>query len=82
MRGAAVVSGDEDHVGMGLADPGRDRPDTDRTDELDVDAGVLVRVLEVVDELGEVLDGVDVVVRRRRDQSHPRRRMRVRAIHG
>ncbi len=73
--GAAVVPGDEHHVGMGLADPGRDRPDTDRTDELDVDAGVLVRVLEVVDELGEVLDGVDVVVRRRRDQSHPRRRM-------
>ena len=31
--------------------------------------------LEVVDELRQVLDGVDVVVRRRRDEAHARRRV-------
>ena len=39
------------------------------------DAGVGVGVLEVVDQLGQVLDGVDVVVRRRADQAHARRRV-------
>jgi hypothetical protein len=33
-----------------------------------VDARAVVGVLEVVDQLGEVLDRVDVVVRRRRDE--------------
>src|SRR6202022_3875235 len=28
-------------------------------------------LLQVVDELGEVLDGIDVVVGRRRDEAHP-----------
>jgi hypothetical protein len=41
-----------------------------------------VGVLQVVDELREVLDRVDVVVRRRRDQPHARRRVRTFAIHG
>ncbi len=31
--------------------------------------------LQVVDELRQVLDGVDVVVRRRRDEAHARRRV-------
>src|SRR5215472_3474138 len=38
-------------------------------DELDVDPGGRVGVLQVVDELGEILDRVDVVVRRWRDQA-------------
>src|SRR5712675_815720 len=67
--GAAVVARDEDDVGVRLGHAGRDGPDTDRADELDVDAGVLVGVLQVVDKLGEVLDRIDVVVRRRRDQT-------------
>ena len=54
---------------MRLGDAGGDRADADLGDQLDVDAGARVGVLQVVDELGEVLDGVDVVVRRRRDQA-------------
>ena len=34
-----------------------------------------LRVLQVVDQLGQVLDGVDVVVRRRRDQADAGRRV-------
>ncbi len=57
------------HVGMGLGDACGDGADADLGDELDADARVLVRVLEVVDQLGEIFDRVDVVVRRRGDQT-------------
>ena len=73
--GAAVVAGDQHDVGVRLGDTGRDRADTDAADELDVDAGVGVGVLQVVDELGQILDRVDVVVRRRGDQPDAGRRV-------
>ena len=66
--GAAVVAGDQHDVGLGLGHAGGHRPDADLGDQLHVDAGVAVRVLEVVDQLRQVLDRVDVVVRWRRDQ--------------
>ena len=71
--GAAVVAGDQHDVGVRLGDAGRDRADADLGDQLHVDAGRRVGVLEVVDQLGEVLDRVDVVVRRRADQADARR---------
>jgi hypothetical protein len=37
--------------------------------------GLRVGTLEVVDELGQVLDGVDVVVGRRGDEAHSRHRV-------
>ena len=66
-RGArsAVVAADEDDVRVRLGHAGRDRPDPGLGDELHADPGLRVRVLQVVDQLGEILDGVDVVVRRR-----------------
>ena len=73
--GAAVVTGDEDDIRVSLGDAGRDRADADFGDELDADARVDVRVLEVVDELREILNRVDVVVRRRRDEADTRRRV-------
>lgn len=76
-RGArtAVVAGDEDDVRVGLGDTGGDRADADLGDQLHVDAGDRVGVLEVVDQLSQVLDGVDVVVRRRRDEADAGRRV-------
>ncbi len=68
-----VVARDEDHVGVRLADAGSDRADSYLRDQLDVDPRLVVGVLQVVDQLGEVLDGVDVVVRRRRDEADARR---------
>ena len=68
--GAAVMTGDQHHVGVRLGDAGGDGPDPQLRHQLHADAGVPVRVLQVVDQLLEILDGVDVVVRRRRDQSH------------
>ncbi len=60
--GTAVVAGDQHHVRLGLADTCGDRADPDLSDQLHVDAGLRVGALEVVDQLLEILDGVDVVV--------------------
>ena len=50
---AAVVAADEDDVGLRLGHAGGDGAHTNLGDELDADAGARVRVLQVVDELGE-----------------------------
>ena len=60
---------------VALDDAGRHDADAVLGDELDADARARVGALEIVDELRQVLDGVDVVVRRRRDQAHARRRV-------
>ena len=73
--GAAVVPRDGHVVRAALGDPGRHRPDPHLGDQLHADPGLGVDVLEIVYELGEVLDRVDVVVRRRGDEAHPRRRV-------
>ena len=72
---AAGVAGDGDHVRMRLRNPGRHGADAGACDQLYAHARGGVDLLQVVDELGEILDGVDVVMRRRRDQGHPRRRV-------
>ena len=71
--GAAVVAGDQHDVGVRLRDARGDRADTDLGDQLHVHARRRVGVLEVVDQLRQVLDRVDVVVRRRADQADARR---------
>ena len=73
--GAAFETRDGHVVGAGLGDPRRHRSHPDLGDQLHRDVGIRVGVLQVVDQLGEVLDRVDVVVRRRRDQPHAGRRM-------
>ena len=66
---ASVIAGDGDVVGMGLGDAGGNRPDAHLGDQLDRDAGLRIDVLQIVDELREILDRVDVVMRRRRDET-------------
>ena len=58
-----------------LATPAAIVPTPLTDDELHADARAAVGVLQVVDQLREVLDRVDVVVRRRRDQADARRRV-------
>ena len=67
--GAAVVAGDQHHVGVRLGDAGGDGADTDFGHELHVDARVAVGVLQIVNQLRQIFDRVDVVVRRRRNQA-------------
>ena len=62
----------EDNVGMGLRDASGHCAYSDLGYQLDVDPAYRVRVLKVKDELGQVLDGIDVVMRRRGDKSYSR----------
>ena len=64
------MAGDDDVVGVGLGDSGGDSADAELGDQLDADGGAGIDALEVVDELRQIFDGVDVVVRRRRDELH------------
>jgi len=43
--------------------------DADLGDQLNADAGVVVGVFEIMDQFREILDGIDVRVRRGRDSS-------------
>ena len=70
--GAAVMAADQDDVAVGLGHARGDRADADLGHELDADPRPGIAVLEVEDELGQVLDRVDVVVRRRADQADAR----------
>ena len=71
--GAAVMAGDEHHVGVRLRHARGNRADAVLADQLHVHPRLRVGVLQVVDQLREILDRVDVVVRRRRDQADARR---------
>src|SRR5690606_33855159 len=73
--GAALVARDRHVVGARLGNAGGDRADADFADQLDRDARGRVHVLEVVDELREIFDRVDIVVRRGRDQAYARSRV-------
>ena len=71
--GAALAAGDEDAFGPSLGHAAGDGAHAAGGDELDGDARVLVGALQVVDQFRKVLDGVDVVVRRRGDEGDARR---------
>src|SRR6202051_2317565 len=73
--GAAFVAGDGDVVGARLGDAGGDGADADFGDELYGDVAVGVDVLQVEDQLRQVFDRINIVVRRRRNQADARRRM-------
>ena len=68
--GAAIVSGNKDHIGLGFGNTCSYRSHTKLAHELDVNPGPAVGPLQVENKLLEVLDGVDVVVRRWRNQAN------------
>ena len=67
--GTTVVAGDEDMVGLSLRDTTCYDADADFGDELDGDTRTGVRTLQVVDELLQVLDRVNIVVGRGRNET-------------
>ena len=73
--GAALETRDRHVVGARLRDAGRDRADAHFGYQLHRHVARRIDVLEIEDELREVLDRIDVVVRRRRDQADARGRV-------
>ena len=72
--GAAVVAGDGDVIGVRLGDARSHGANTDFSDQLDADGGRRVDVLQVMNKLRQVLNRINIVMRRRRDQTHARHR--------
>ena len=66
--GTTIATRNLDDVGVRLGDAGRDRADARLGHELHGHLRVLVDHVQVIDELREILNGVDVVVRRRGDE--------------
>ena len=67
--GAAVVAADQHHVRVRLGHAGGDGADADFGHQLHADARVVVGVFQIVNQLRQVLDGINVVMRRRRNQA-------------
>src|SRR5436853_4762683 len=72
---AAIVTADQNDVSVRLRYSGRHGSYTHLGDQLDADARARVGAFQVIDQLLEILDRIDVVVGRRRNQSHTRGRM-------
>ena len=63
--GAAVMAGNLDHISVGLRHTSGDGADADLGHQLHAHRGCRVHLMQVVNQLGKILDRIDVVVRRR-----------------
>ena len=72
--GTSIVAGHEDDLGAGLGNTTCDGADAVLGHELDGDRGTAVRVLQIIDQLRQVLDTVDIVVRWRGNEGYTRGR--------
>lgn len=68
----AIIAADQHDIGVSFGNTRGNRSDADFGHQLDADAGTAVGIFQIVDQLGKILDGVDIMVRRRRDQTDPR----------
>ena len=73
--GSPFIARDEHHVGLPLGHPRGHRPDANLRHQFHAHPRLGVRVLQVVDELGQVFDRVDVVVGRGRNEPDARGRV-------
>jgi hypothetical protein len=61
---ATVVPADQNHIGVGFSHTRRDRADADFRNQFNADSRVVIRVLKVVNQLRQVFDRVNIVMRR------------------
>ena len=73
--GTAAMSSDVDVVGIGFGDTGRHCSYAQLRDQLDAHSSPGIDALQVVNQLRQIFDAVDVVMRRRADQRDSRLRV-------
>ena len=66
------IAADQHHVGMRFGDARGDRAHAHFGHQFHRNARPRIDVLQIVDELRQIFDGIDVVMRRRRNQAHAR----------
>ena len=69
---AAIVPADEHYIGIGLGHACSHRAHACATDQLHADLRARIDLLKVIDKLSKILNGVNIVMRRRRNKWHPR----------
>src|SRR6056297_1502 len=70
-----IVTRNGDQIGVGLGHTCGNGTDARLGDQLHRYQGLRIDLLEIEDQVGQILDRVDVVVRRRRNQRHTRYRI-------
>jgi hypothetical protein len=70
-----IVTRDQNVIGLGLGDTRGHNTDTNLRDKLDRDSRSRAGALQIVDQLLKILNGVNIVVRRRRDKTDARGRV-------
>ena len=71
---SAVVAGNGDVIRLSLGNTRRNRSHTNLGDQLDADRRLRIRIFQIMNQLRQIFDRVDVVMRRRGDQSDARDR--------
>mmetsp|Transcript_21480 Transcript_21480/g.44151 ORF Transcript_21480/g.44151 Transcript_21480/m.44151 type:complete len:370 (-) Transcript_21480:714-1823(-) len=64
-----VATGNLDNIGIGLGNTTSDSSNSDGRDELDRNPGVLVHGVQIMNQLSKILNTVNIMMRRRRNQS-------------
>ncbi len=70
---AAIIAADQHHIGMGLGHTRSHGAHTHFGHQFDADPRPVIGVLKVVNQFRQVFNRVNVVMRRRRYEPHPRR---------
>ena len=70
--GTAIMARNLDHVGVGFGDPSGNGADANFRHQLHRHPRFGIDLVEVKNQLGQIFNGVDVVVGGRRNQGHPR----------
>ena len=70
--GSTVIATDENHIGKRLGNTGSNGSDSGASHEFDTHLGARIDLFEVVNELRQIFDRVNIVVRWRRNQGDTR----------
>ena len=69
---SSVIAGNQNDLCASFGDSCCNRPDAGLRNQLDRDTRLFICILQIIDQLRQILDGIDIVMRRRRDQADTR----------
>ena len=73
--GSSIVSANDNHIGMSFGHACGNRPHSSFGNQFDCDPCFRIGIFQVEDQLGQILDRIDIVVWRRGNQGYARCRI-------
>ena len=67
------MTADKHHIRMGFGYTGRNRTNTNRRNQFDVDTCTGIGILQIMDKLCQILNRIDIVMGRGRNKADTRR---------